>query len=166
VREIETKQLMRSIAKEQENHEKATVRLKRRKMEDRQLKTRLAAFEAQITELEENLSMLQQLRQQVQEEYTKGSAELMALEKVLDVPRQRIQKLLIEKKKLEDEILGIIQEQTAMDKVAQGIAKQVTPHKTNIRNSQCLMWPLPLRDSQFWLCMIPDPAGTRADASL
>lgn len=125
MKETEIKQLLRAITKEQENHEKVTVRLKRRKMEERHLKSRLAGLEAQLAELQGNLAMLNQLREQVNQEFARGTNEKAGLNKLLDPPRQRMQKLLAEKKRLEDEILGIIQEQTAMDNVAQGIAKQV-----------------------------------------
>ncbi len=132
-KESDLRALSRAITKEQEAHEEVTILLKRRKMEERHLRSQLNTITNNCSELESTVATLQAIKVQVEAEALRAEAEVMNYEKEIDPPRRRIELMNIEKARLEDEILHAIQEQTALDKTAQGIAKKIQASRDRTR---------------------------------
>ncbi|XP_035712934.1 coiled-coil domain-containing protein 40 [Folsomia candida] len=127
IRESELRAMHRLIAKEQEGHERSVILVRRRKMEERVLRRRLANLKAINQRLRDQLGELSQVRKTVEMELLRANAAFSKREKELIQPRRRLEALVLEKIKLEDKILTAMQEQSGLSKTSahiQGLIKE------------------------------------------
>ncbi|CAG7836266.1 unnamed protein product [Allacma fusca] len=132
-RESEMRSLQRAITKEQESHERATVLLKRRRVEERYLDNQVQAILKKNDDLRNQLAVLLSVRKQVEEELMKSNRILTMKEKELSGPRRKLEQLNNEKARLEDAIMEALKEQASLGKIAQHISHKVDLAKTKAR---------------------------------
>jgi len=118
IKETEIRSLSKMILREQEAHEKSILLLRRRRVEERMLRSQLAQLEAQIEALQIQLSNLTKVKQTVEADLLRANNTLFKKQKEVAGPRRALEKLMREKVSLEDKILDILHEQSGLDKAA------------------------------------------------
>lgn len=134
IKESELKSLVRLITKEQETHEQSLVLLRRRRVEEKILKRQVDKFQQKNEQLKIKLSELHKVKLQLEAELLRMNASCAKRYKDVNGPRYMIEKLALEKIKLEDQILMAIQERTAMDKAAEHILGKIKEARDRTRH--------------------------------
>ncbi|CAL8074418.1 unnamed protein product [Orchesella dallaii] len=125
IKESELRSLVRLITREQETHEQSLVLLRRRRVEEKILSRQVEKFLTKNERLQNKLSELHKIKQTVELELLKQTAAFQKRRKDVNGPRKLIEKLSLEKIRLEDQILIAIQERMAMDKAAEHILGKI-----------------------------------------
>lgn len=133
IKESELRSLVRLITKEQESHEHTLILLRRRRVEEKVLLRQIQKIQAKIQRLKDKLSDLQKIKGQIEHELLRLNNMHIKRNKDVIGPRRQIEKLSMEKVRLEDEILLAIQERMAMDKAAEHILLKIKTARDRTR---------------------------------
>ena len=97
IQESELRSLSYLITKEQEKHERATILVRRRRIEEKILSKQLAKMQLENDDLRQKLSMLNKVKQNVEQDMLRANNLLSRKKKEINLPRKKIESLCAEK---------------------------------------------------------------------